>query len=105
MKKIILISFFAGVALGAILLLFQQVMQNQQKLKHNGGAMKKVYMVKLVGGEAPNVEHETHKSAAQEAERLVKLYKRPAKILVTIAECRPAPEVIWEGEPQEITEE
>ena len=67
--------------------------------------MKKVYMVKLVGGEAPNVEHETHKSAAQEAERLVKLYRHPAIILQKVAECRPAPEVIWEGEPQEITEE
>lgn len=66
--------------------------------------MKKVYMVKLVGGGAPSVEHETYKSAAQEVERLVRLYKRPAKILVTIAECRPAPDVIWEGEPQEVEE-
>ena len=66
--------------------------------------MKKIYMVKVVGGGAPNVEHETYKSAAQEAERLVKLYGHPAIILQKVAECRPAPEVIWEGEPQEVEE-
>lgn len=86
-------------------MLFQQAAQRQHIMTHNERAtMKKIYMVKVVGGGAPNVEHETYKSAAREAERLVKLYGHPAIILQKVAECRPAPDVIWEGEPQEVEE-
>ena len=103
MKKAILISFLTGLATGAILMLFQQVAQKQHKLMHNERInMEKTYVLKMQGG--PEVEHKTYLSAVQEAERLTRGYRKNTAVYVKVAECRPAPEVIWEGEPQEVEE-
>ena len=103
MKKAILISFLTGLAAGAILMLFQQVTQKQHKLMHNERInMEKTYVLKMQGG--PEVEHKTYLSAVQETERLTRKYRKNTAVYVKIAECRPAPDVIWEGEPQEVEE-
>lgn len=105
MKKAILISFLTGLATGAILMLFQQVAQKQHKLMHNERInMEKTYVLKMQGGRGPEVEHKTYLSAVQETERLTRKYRKNTAVYVKIAECRPAPDVIWEGEPQEVEE-
>ena len=105
MKKEILF-FLTGLATGAILMLFQQVAQKKHQLTHYERLnMEKTYVLKMQGERGPEFEHKTYQSAVQEAERLTRGYRKNTAVYVKVAECRPAPEVIWEGEPQEITEE